>query len=516
MKKDLNIAVSRQRQLFLLILLTSLLLSSCNLSLPRHEQVRNLGTLPSMQHTTQKQLAKKQPFKQGKWPTADWWTMYQSPQLNQLIDQALATNPSIQEIRSRVLAAKQESIIAGSALYPLLYFDTDYTKLYSSKYGIFRAFNPKFPLSSYLSLLSLTFRYEFDFWGKYHHLFFAAIGQAKALEAESAEVVLITTTALAQAYFAYQTNCMRKTRYQQLVDVRTNLAKLNDLLLNKGLSSALSPFLAYERANEAQKLLVSINEEIEVDKHLINILAGRGPDTPITSTKPLAKLPKRLTIPQTLSVDLLARRPDLMAQIWRAKALADKTGAAMADYYPDINIIGLLGLESVKWQKLFNHSSGTGLLVPALSLPLYTAGAIGANINATKAQFDAAIADYNKLLLQSTQEVLDALVFAQSMYQQKQQQVAIVNDAKKRYELTALREKMGLDNQLDKYYLQEEVIEKELTDLLLLYNQYVASVKLTKALGGGYCQRIIPLVKTKLVCTKPMKGCVPRGNKAHT
>lgn len=270
--------------------------------------------------------------------------------------------------------------------------------------------------------LSLSFTYEFDFWGKNRNLFYAALGEAKFQEAETAEVELITSTAIAQAYFAYKTNRVRKKLYTQLIEVRQKIAKLQNLLVKKGLSSKLPALETSEKLIESQKLLSSITNELAANKHLINTLAGRGPDNPLLINSTLSSLPKTLNIPQLLPLDFLARRPDLMAQIWRAKALAYKTGAAMAEYYPDINLVGLIGLESTSWRKFFDLSSGTAAIRPALQLPIFTAGAIRANIKATKAQFDAAIDAYNNLLLYSTQEVLDVLAFAEDIYQQKIEQ----------------------------------------------------------------------------------------------
>ena len=65
-----------------------------------------------------------------------------------------------------------------------------------------------------------------------------------------------------------------------------------------------------------------------------------------------------------------------------------------------------------------------------------------------------------------------------------------------------MRQKGGLDSRFDTYYLQEEVIQAKLTKVLLLYNQYLASIKLTKALGGGYVQANVPLVNR---CGSPLK-----------
>ncbi len=481
----------------LVVFLFCCLLIACRIDLSPSAQVNGLQNMPTMALDIKKKQQQKDIFSQGNWPNKHWWRMYHSPQLNALISEALAKNPSLQAVKQRVNVAKQESVIVGSALFPLVFFNATDSAQYTSKNGLYRVFNPTFPLHAYVVDLSLSFTYDFDFWGKNHNLFYAALGKERALRAEAANVKLIVTTALTQAYFAYKTNGLREKLYEQLLFVRIRINELNHLMLHKGLYSALPPLRAEENVEEAKKLVAIIKEERQIDRHLINILVGRGPDTPISIDQPLADLPQKLTIPKTLSLNLLARRPDLMAQIWRAKALAHKAGAAQADFYPDVNIMGLAGLQSVAWAKLFETTSGTGVIRPAISLPIFTAGAIRANVRAKKSAFDAAIADYNKLVLQSTQEVLDVLAFASSVYQQKKEQVTIINAAEQRYKLTKLREKHGLDSQFDTYYLQEDVIQKKLTDIVLLYNQYVASVKLVKSLGGGYCQLIVPLTHEK-------------------
>ncbi|QMT60020.1 efflux transporter outer membrane subunit [Legionella sp. PC997] len=469
-------------------------LVSCTISLPHQSQIKNIKTVPSMKHSIEKSLQKKEIFSRGNWPNNHWWLSYNTPELNVLVTGALANNPSIHEIKKRIEVAQQQAIVTRSLLSPLVFFNAHENRQYVSENGLYRAFNHNFPLNVRLLDLSLSFTYEFDFWGKNRNLFYAALGEAKVREAEAAEVELITSTALAQTFFAYKTNLIRKKLFSQLIEVRQKIAKLQNLMVRKGLSSKLPALETSEKLLESQKLLSSITEELTANKHLINILAGRGPDEHLSIKPTLPSLPKTLNIPKILPLDFLARRPDLMAQIWRAKALAYRAGAAMAEYYPDINLAGLIGLESTSWRKFFDLSSGTAAIRPALQLPIFTAGAIKANINATKAQFDAAIEAYNSLLLFSTQEVLDVLAFAENIYQQKIEQKQVVEYAKQRYQLSSLRQKKGLDSLFDLYFLQEEVIQKELVDVTLLYNQYLASIKLTRALGGGYYQNTIPLV----------------------
>lgn len=437
--------------------------------------------------TSVAQALAEPPFEPGFWPERGWWREYGSPELNYLIDQALQCNPTVQAVRQRICYAQSEAVIAHSKLCPLITFDASDQYNYLSQNGLYRALNPTIPLSNQLIQFGLSFFYEFDFWGKYRNLYYAALGEQRAAIAETAQAELITSAALAQAYFALMTNLTRRTLYAELYEIRKNYFDLQREMQRNALYSALTPLLSEEAIFEAQQWLYEIDQEIAVGKHLVNVLAGRGPDAPLALNEPLAPLPRALSIPTDISLQLLARRPDLMAQVWRVDALAHEVGAAKADFWPDINIAALIGLQAGSWSKIFELASGTVGALPALSLPLYTAGAIGANVCAQKALFNEAVFQYNELILMSFQQVTDLLAIGRAVYGEKEEQARIVANATSRYELTRLRQQRGIDNILTAYQYLEELIEEQLEEVQLLYQQYVVSIALTRALGGGYC-----------------------------
>lgn len=461
-----------------------LFLSSCA-SLPKEEQRKNVLSLPSLTPSVESSLESGF-FALGNWPSAEWWQLFGSEELNGLIQKSLQENPNLNGVRRRIDFAAQTAKVVRSRLFPLISFDANETWQLLSHNGLYRTLNTTIPVNANLVDLTLSFTYEFDFWGKNRHLFRAALGESKAQEAEAAQVQLITTTAVAQAYFALKTNLLRKQLYERLYQVREAIFQLDSLLQTSALLSVLPPLSAKENLLEAEKLVWGIRQEVETDKHLLNILVGNGPDTPLQIQEPLSPLPSQLEIPETVSIDLLSRRPDLMAQIWRVEALANEVGAAKADFYPNINLTGFLGLESVLYALLFKSHSKAAGLQPAIHLPIFTAGAIRANIRAKKALFDDAVEQYNSLILQSTQEVSDLLIFANSLFHQKSEQEGIVASAQVRYDVTCLRNAKGLDSLLATYALEEELIAKELDDISLLFGKYAATIKLIKSLGGGY------------------------------
>ena len=475
-----------------------LLLTGC-LPCIQEQHKASLLSPPSLESTTQRNLESGY-FTCGDWPQDRWWEIFSSPQLNELMQEALVANPSIQAIQQKVEIANQSAILARSKLFPWVSLDFVYTWEYLSKNGLYKAFNPKLPLNANLYDLDLTLNYELDLWGKNKEMFQAAIGRQLAEEAEKAQVNLMITTAVAQAFVTVKINQQRKNFISQLVGIRKDIYDLQNLLHAKALLSKLLVYSSEENYYDALKMLTGVEEELAISKHLLNILVGRGPDAPLDiGEEPLPPI-DIISIPSNLSLDLLARRPDLMAQIWRVEAWAHEINAAKTEYYPDVNLKAFLGFESINADTLLRTSSGTAGIIPAIHLPLFTAGAIQANIDAKRAHFNEAVFEYNQILLLSAQEVVDRLVSVESLFKQKRDQDLLMKKIEARYSLTRLLYEKGLDDLVTVDYLKEELIRQELESVNLTYAQNISMLRLIKALGGGYQSPYIPLAALEGEC----------------
>lgn len=463
----------------------TLILVGCDVSMSHQEKVENLLPLPSIENSVSTALDTSA-FEKKSWPSESWWENYHSNELNQLIELTLSQNPTIQSVQSRLEYAKENAIVVRGQLYPLITFDATDQLRYLSKNGFYRSLNETIPLANQTIDVGLSFFYEFDFWYKYRNQYRAALGYAKAAQAENAQAELIATTSIAQAFFALKTNLMRKELYEALYETRKSYFELQAYMQKKALYSELVPLLSQEDVFQAKQWVLGIEEEIATNIHLVNVLAGRGPDEPIDLGKDLPLLPKALALPDHIELELLSRRPDLMAQIWKAEALSFEVGAARADFWPNINITAFTGYESGSWSSLFNWASKNLNATPALALPVYTAGAIAANAHAKKGLFDEAVFQYNELLLKSFQEVTDLLAMGRAVYGKKEEQDKTVRNSEERYYLIRLLQEKGIDNALDVYRALEELLKKQLDDVQLLYTQYLVSVQLIRALGGGY------------------------------
>jgi NodT family efflux transporter outer membrane factor (OMF) lipoprotein len=460
------------------------------------EKKENLIAFPSLEKGSLKAI-ESHVFLEGNWPDKNWWEQFGSSALNDWIETSFLQNPSLIAVQRRLEEAKQAAQVYRAALMPTLYFDADDNYHYFGKTDFYRLLNPSLPRHGYQVDLSLAFNYEFDFWNKNRNLFKAALGAMKSQEAEVEQAKLILSTSLAQSYFALLKSFEKKALYEALYLVRLARFNLQTSLEKSSLVSKLPPLLNDEEVKAAKQLVLAAEDEIEVTCHLINILMGKGPYEELETEKVLKQAPKQIPLPGDLSIDLLSRRPDLMAQIWKADSLAAQVGAARADFFPNINLAAFAGLSGSLWNTLFQQSAKSFGYDPTISLPIYTAGSIRANIEAKKSAFDQAVFEYNNLLLQSAQEVADLLSNVRTVYRQKEQQTEIVQDAKARLELTCLRKESGLDSAFAVFDFEEELIQKQITDIEYIYHQYAFLVRLIKALGGGFNAEHIPIAKDK-------------------
>jgi len=447
----------------------------------------NTAFLPPQEIQPSVDLALNQPhFKVGQWPSLNWWETFNSLELNQLVDQALKQNPSIQSVEQKVEVVLQEAKKEKAPLFPFVFFSAteDWGKL--SKNGVPFQFNPSLGSIYDLVDLKLSFSYELDFWGKNRNQLEAALGKLQSQRAESKQVALMVTTSMAKAYFALKTNLKRRELYSRLYEIKSDVLSLNDLLYQKALRSKLDPATSVENLEELEKEILALDEEIQSNFYLLNILRGISPDAPLEITSFLQDVPDALELPQNLSSDLLVRRPDLIASIWYIEALAHEVNVAVADFFPRVNLLGFLGLESFPFKHLFDWKSREGRLQPSIHIPIFKAGEIRANFKKNKAELEGAIFNYNELLLASLKEAADSLLLINRTYQQKASQKIILAQAELKFNLLELRYTKGIDGLLTVYEMEAELLQKQLDDVMITYEQYLSVIQMIKALGGGY------------------------------
>ena len=425
-------------------------------------------------------------FTQGDWPSREWWTLFEDPQLGQFIQMAIKGNPDFSSAIARTEIAKAEADELSSYLKPELKGDFSRSWRHLSSHGLERSLSPSVPASLKPSSLSLDFEYEIDLFGKYRNQFRAAKGRALAEAAQQEATFLMLTTLLAESYIEY-------AAHLKLIEHATEIEKLrllNDQLVSlqvaHGVRDQFDLIQSKALYLESQESVITLHREKEKLLSRLKILMGLGPEAALKILPPTLSFKRTFPFPQSLPLNLLARRPDLMAHIELVKAAASKIKMAKADFYPNINLAASFGVESLKWHQLFSPLSFASAITPALSLPLFKGGKLRSALDKEYARYDEAVSAYNARLLQAVKEVKDQISHFVSANETRSLLEALYQQREESYGLMEERCKQGISNQLTLLDAKIEQLAQKMEAIRADHAYYLASLHLIKALGGGY------------------------------
>ncbi|MHB8345923.1 MAG: efflux transporter outer membrane subunit [Acidiferrobacterales bacterium] len=451
---------------------------------------RNVQALPSaasypMARSVKRALASPE-FRRGSWPVADWWSAFGDAQLDSLIGSALARNPDLDVARSRLVLARQAAATARAALFPDLGVSASVTREKFSANGLFP---PPFAGATYnQGQLSLDFGYNLDLWGRARDEFRARLGEARAAAAQAAEARLIISTAVASAYFQLQEDLSRLEVTGEGLAQRKAFERLVRLRAANGLETQLAVKQAQADVESAEASIIRLQNSVASGKRALVALMGEGPDASSGIKAPTSRFDRPFPVPAGLPMDLLARRPDIMVRRWQVEAAAQEIGAARAGFYPNVSLTAQIGKQSVELHQLFDPGSDFALVGPAIHLPIFEGGRLRAALNARYAQYDIAVDQYRRALIDAARDVADRLATLESVTQELKRQTEARRASEDAYRLAMLRYKSGLTDYLTVLLVQQEVFQQRDIEAVLRAQRLQAVLALIKALGGGYGQ----------------------------
>ena len=416
------------------------------------------------------------------WPTEHWWTKFNDPQLNNLIQQALVDSPTLKLAEARLHASQQMVNQTTSSLYPELNASGSISSQSLSQTSVTPA--GVIPTNFKMADLGLIFKYDFDWWGKNQATLASALSEVQAATAEQAQARLILTTGITQSYFQTIIAKMRITLAQLHVKLQHDYLQLIKARKQQGLASELGLQQAQSNLASANINLEKSQQNYAISRHQLAALLGKSPEAPITVSATLSKY--AFNLPKVLPANLLARRPDITALRWRIESASHHIKIAKAQFFPNINLVANYGFETISLSKLLTQPSSFWSVGPAFNLPIFNAGALRANLGVQYANYDAAIEQYNQQIITAMQQTSDQVSILKSVEQQRLIQRNNLQTAQKTYNLILLRYHNGLDNKLDSLQAQSALLVQRDAQLQMSLQHTFAVVNLIKAIGGGY------------------------------
>ena len=424
-----------------------------------------------------------------------WWQRYGDARLNGLMQQAQSDNATLAVASARVAQARASMDAAGAAQYPQLGVGGRASRLKISANR---------PLTNYAVnnqatvqndfALSLIASYEIDLVGRVRRSVEAATASAEQAEADYQNTRLLLSADLASAYFN-----LRAT------DIELDVVARSIALQRRALElvSARHELGAVSGLDVAQQQALLDNTLTQVD--VLQRQRGIYQDaiaTLVGTPAPAFELPTDITqliapaIPLGLPSDLLERRPDVAAAERAMAAANAQIGVATAAFFPSVSLLPTVGVDSNRIGALFDANSVLWSLGVSATQVLFDGGRIRANVDFSRAGYDATVANYRRVVLQAMQEAQDGITGLAALDRATAQSLNAVAAARRVLDMAAARYEGGAASFLDVITAQQALLNIERQSVQLRGQQLAVSVFLIKALGGDWCGGDVPSPRT--------------------
>ena len=420
----------------------------------------------------------------GEWPAKQWWKRYQDPALDQLIELALASSPTLSTARDRYESARQSVRIAGAAAGAHVDANADTSRQRLSDNGLFPPQLLGFTWYNQ-SDLGLQASYTFDWWGKQRDSVEAAMDQAHAAQADRSAAALVLTSSIADTYFGWQADQSRLS----LARERESIVEREGAITGARVKADLDPADDVNRSDLAlaaeREQIAGLEGSAKLRVVALAALVGRSvAELPQLHPGPLPSFPGGL--PDDVRIDLIARRADVTASRWRVEAAQRTADSARAEFFPDVSVNALIGVSSVDVGKLLEYGSRVPQATAAIHLPIFDAGRLKARYGGTQAAIDAAVSGYQETVVSAARDVgMQASTRAQIAAQRAQRLIQL-DAAGQLKGSAAARERQGITDSRPELTATESWLEQRDALLQLDAAAISADIALQRALGGGY------------------------------
>jgi NodT family efflux transporter outer membrane factor (OMF) lipoprotein len=429
------------------------------------------------------------------WPSDQWWTSFGDAQLDTLIDEALAGSPTLRIAAARTRKALATAATSKAALYPTINAEGDVTPEHFPEHGLTPP--PFAGGQSTLYQLQATLNWEIDFWGKNRSAYESALGQARAAEIDAYAARLALSTNVAHAYVDMQREYLQMDVAKITLRDREQVYALTRDRTAAGIDSRLELKQAEAALPAARERIIELQESIDLLRNQIAALLGQGPDRGLAIERPTANGLRAVALPSNVPAELLGRRPDLVAQRARVEAASKDIAVAKAEFYPNVNLIAFVGLQSLGPAGFLTAASRMAGIGPAVTLPIFDAGRLRANLAGKDADYDIAVEQYNQTLADAMRDVVDQITSFRSVDAQRREQTVALSTAQEAYDLALLRYREGIGNYLQVLSAETPLLVQQSLDADLQGRNLVLTIDLVRALGGGFDDHVLPLASAR-------------------
>jgi NodT family efflux transporter outer membrane factor (OMF) lipoprotein len=418
----------------------------------------------------------------GREIAGEWWTLFRSDAIDQLIKQALANNRSLEASTATLRQAQALALAQAGSRYPQVDLTAGVGR---QKYGdefIGGGFG-QIPPFTYFAL-GPTVSYTLDYTG--------GVGRSVERQYALAEVArhqldaaYLTVTGQA----VMQTLAIASAR-AQIATVETILAQDQDNLrlvqaaFDTGSVAREDIVSAQSQIANDMTLLPPLRQDLAKARHALSVVLGQAPASEIPPDVDLAQITLPLEVPVSLPSELAHRRPDILAAEARLHAATSAVGVAQSNLYPKIQLSATVGQQSLKADQLFNAASNAWSIISGLTAPIFDGGTLRAEKRAAVDAMHASAADYQQTVIEAFAQVADLLEALDHDAEQVDAQARAQQAAQSSLDLARASYKEGNADVLLVLDSERSYQQARLGYVRAVVQRHVDTVQLFLALGG--------------------------------
>lgn len=404
-----------------------------------------------------------------------WWSVFADPVLDGLMSKANSSNSSIQVAAGRLAQARALAGQLDANRFPQVGVGAGGTRQLNATTG---------NVAQTVVTVGANLSYEVDLFGK-----LSGASNAASLDAASREALLRNTQLLVQAdvaqtYLNLRALDAERELVRSTLQAYQNTVRLTEVRLREGDVAELDVARVRSEAASTESEALALDQRRAVLEHALAVLVGEvASNFSLAPTTWSTALP---TIPAGVPSTVLTRRPDIAAAQNTMQAAQARVGLAKAAWFPTFSLTANGGYAAPEVQDLFKLSTQAWGVGALLSLPIFDGGRREAGVQGANADLTIALANYREQVLVAFRDVEDQLAALRLLADQSDAQSRSVASSSRATALSGSRYRNGFVSQLDLLDAQRSELRNRRQALQVKAAQYVATVGLIRALGGGW------------------------------
>jgi outer membrane protein, multidrug efflux system len=414
----------------------------------------------------------------------DWWRIFNDPQLDELETAAADANQNLKAAFARLQQARADTRIARADLFPQLTGQASVVRARTSPNS--PRYLPGYPTTGTDFNVEADVSYEIDLWGRVRNEVASSKASQQASAADLASMTLSVQAELATDYFTLRSRDRQQMLLDKTVADYQTALELQQRLFDGGAVPLSDLAQARAQVETARTQAADNNLARAQTEHAIAVLIGVNPSGYHLLANPLAADATVPAIDPGLPSSLLERRPDVAEAERRVASANAQIGVARAAYFPQFNLTGSAGLNSVHSYNWLSAPSRFWSVGPEVTLPIFEGGRLVAQTERAKAVYEEQVADYRNAVLAAYQDVEDNLAAQRQLAQEDQTQAAAVDATSTASQQAQHRYNAGAVTYLEVSVAETALLQAQLAAVNIQLRRLSASILLVKSLGGGW------------------------------